>query len=64
MNWVFVDTSDWCAFFDKTDSGHSTATEYLEQITFPLITSNYVIDETLTLVRNRIGHSSATKIGK
>ncbi len=64
MNWVFVDTSAWCAFFDKSDSDHNTATEYFEQISFPLITSNYVIDETLTLVRNRIGHGYAIKIGK
>lgn len=64
MNWIFVDTSAWCAYFDRSDSEHSKVTEYLNQTAFPLITSNYIIDETLTLVRNRIGHSYARKIGK
>ena len=64
MNWLFVDTSAWCAYFDKSDSEHINASEYLEQITSPLVTSNYIVDETLTLIRKRIGHKLAIEIGK
>ena len=64
MNWIFVDTSAWCAYFDKSDSKHHAAIEFIEETTLPLITSNYIIDETLTLTMNHIGHKCATDIGK
>lgn len=64
MNFIFVDTSAWCAYFDKTDAEHTSASQLMNQLTLPLITSNYIIDETLTLIQDRMGHHLAIKIGK
>ncbi len=64
MNFIFVDTSAWCAYFDKTDAEHTSATQFMNRLTLPLITSNYIVDEILTLIQDRIGHHLAVKIGK
>lgn len=36
----------------------------MNNLSLPLLTSNYIIDETLTLVKDRLGHHIAIKIGK
>ena len=64
MNFIFVDTSAWYAYFDKTNAEHTSAAQFMNHLTLPLITSNYIVDETLTLIQNRIGHHLAIQIGK
>lgn len=64
MHLIFVDTSAWYAYFDNSDADHPAAVEFMNNLPSPIITSNYVIDETLTLLRTRIGHSLAVSIGK
>ncbi len=64
MNFIFVDTSAWCAYFDKTDAEHTSAAQFMNQLTLPLITSNYIVDETLTLIQDRMGRHLAIRIGK
>ena len=64
MNFIFVDTSAWYAYFDKSDAKHFSAAQLMSQLTLPLITSNYIADETLTLIQDRIGHHLAVQIGK
>lgn len=53
---IFVDTSAWYAAVVPTDSNHAVATAWLTSNTVPLLTTDYVLDELLTLLRSR-GHS-------
>ena len=46
---VLVDTSVWFPWFVESDSDHGRVTAWLEQNPAPLITTDYIIDETLTL---------------
>jgi len=50
---VLVDTGAWYARLIPTDPDHSAATAWLSQNQEPLITTDYIIDETLTLLRVR-----------
>lgn len=65
----FVDTSAWKALIDQKDQFHSSVREVFDQCrqdkTF-LITSDYVVSETLTLLRVRagLGHGIAIKFGE
>jgi uncharacterized protein len=56
---IFVDTSAWLAISDVRDGNHRKALElHRELLTGKagrLITSDYVLDETLTLMRRRAG---------
>lgn len=50
---IFVDTGAWFASVVPSDSDHSKASEWLSQNTQPLLTTDYVVDETLTLLKTR-----------
>ena len=63
-NFVCVDTSAWYALFDKDDSEHEAAKHFQQINHSPYLTTDYIIDETLTLVRVRLGHRKAVEIGK
>ncbi len=55
---VFVDSSFLKAFIDENDDFHKQAIkifEILKSRSDSLITSNYILDETFTLVRNKCG---------
>ena len=62
MKGLFVDTAGWMACADESDPAHTRARQArdaaLEQGSL-LVTTDYVIDETLTLVRMRLGLSAA-----
>ena len=64
MKRLFVDTAGWMAMADSRDPHHKESSLYrdhsLEQGVV-LVTSNYVLDETLTLIRMRLGIRSAEK---
>lgn len=54
----FVDTSFFKAFIDERDEfhGHSLKIfQKLKQLNIQLITSNYILDETFTVVRSKCG---------
>ena len=59
---VFIDTGAFLAISDKSDTFHKKASsvfqETIEQKA-TLYTSNYVIDETITLIRARVSHRAA-----
>jgi uncharacterized protein len=50
---ILVDTGAWYANFIPTDPDHAAATAWLDGNREPLITTDYIIDETLTLLRAR-----------
>ncbi|MGD9637048.1 MAG: type II toxin-antitoxin system VapC family toxin [Pirellulales bacterium] len=50
---IFVDTGAWFAVFSRRDVSHSAATTFIRSIVEPLVTTDYVVDETLTLLRVR-----------
>lgn len=62
MKYLFVDTSGWMACADAGDPDHQAACtvrdEWLET-EGPLVTTDYVVDETLTLLRFRLGLHAA-----
>jgi hypothetical protein len=62
MKAVFVDTAGWMASADEADPAHRATCDArdaaLEQGNL-LVTTDYVADETLTLIRMRLGLSAA-----
>lgn len=62
MKALFVDTAGWMACADAADPSHATAItardRWLERKGV-LVTTDYVIDETLTLIRFRLGLPAA-----
>ena len=62
MKGVFVDTAGWMACADGSDPAHARACsardELLEEGNL-LVTTDYVLDETLTLIRMRLNLAAA-----
>ncbi len=52
---IFVDTSAWYASVMPSDPNHVAAAGWLKANQEPLLTTDFVIDETLTLLKSR-GH--------
>jgi hypothetical protein len=56
---IFVDTSAWYALFVNEDSNHSSAVAFLNEISSgkfgKMVTTDYVLAETYTLLRLRKG---------
>jgi predicted nucleic acid-binding protein len=52
---IFVDTGAWFAYLIHSDEDHARAVQWMNRNREPLLTTEYVIDETLTLLRSR-GH--------
>ena len=63
MDFIFIDTSALYAYFDQSDSNHSNAFSQIQKIQIPLVTTNYVVDETITLLARNLGVHIAYKIG-
>jgi uncharacterized protein len=61
---VFVDTGDWFACFVRRDPDHKLARSWLSRNEDSLITSDYVLDELLTLLKTRESHVVAVAAGK
>ena len=64
MNRVFVDTGAWYAMTDRKDRDHESIVSALREHRGRLLTSNYVLDETLTLVRFRLGWGVSRQLGE
>lgn len=62
---VIVETSGLYALVDRKDPNHPKAATYLKTITQPrsLILSNHVFNETMTLVKLRLGMAIAVQLG-
>ena len=61
---MFVDTGAWYALIDRKDPDHKAAVDFLSGNKVPLVTSNFVFDETVTLLNSRLGWSIASAFGK
>jgi predicted nucleic acid-binding protein len=63
---AFVDTSAFYALADRGDVNHRRARAALAALSrsgWQLVTTTDVFDETATLVRYRLGHRAAVKVG-
>ena len=60
---TFADSGGWYAAFVTTDPNHPAAQGWLASHTRPLLTTDYVIDETLTLMRARGHRQVAVQFG-
>jgi uncharacterized protein len=60
---VYVDTGGWVAYFDQSDRFHTLVVSYLQatllQATDRLVTSDYVLDETVSFLRYHVSHATA-----
>ncbi len=61
---IFVDTGAWFAAAVPSDPNHPAASSWLSSNTEPLLTTNYVVDETLTLLRARGEKTRALLLGE
>ena len=51
MNPIFVDTGAWFARFVPSDPDHAAARAWFDGNTNPLLTTDYILDELLTLLK-------------
>jgi predicted nucleic acid-binding protein len=61
---IFVDTGAWFARFVAKDPQHETVTARFVNNEEPLLTSDYCVDETLTLLATRSRPSAAMEAGR
>ncbi|MDI3547221.1 MAG: uncharacterized protein PWR10_873 [Halanaerobiales bacterium] len=64
---VFIDTSGWLAVAIKNDKNHRKAVNYYKRILNEgnlLITSDYIIDETITRLRYDLSYGKAIQFKK
>jgi predicted nucleic acid-binding protein len=60
---IFVDTGAWFAAFVPNDADHVAADAWLQANTDVLVTTDYVVDELLTLLKMRGEYQRALAIG-
>jgi predicted nucleic acid-binding protein len=61
---IFVDTGAWFAAAVPSDPDHAAASRWLAGNTEALLTTDYVVDETLTLLRVRGERTRALLLGE
>lgn len=64
---IFTDSSAWIAWFKKDDSNHQRAQQIIESqipADIPLLTSNLVLYEVLTVLSMRAGKNRSLEFGK
>jgi predicted nucleic acid-binding protein len=65
---IFVDTSAFLALEDESDKHHKEALQFRAQELLPgnyeLITTSYILDEILTLIRSRLGIPASIAFSK
>ena len=64
---IFIDTSAIYALASRSDPNHSSAKAKFESIldsNLPLVTHNYVLVESLSLLQHRLGLATATRFGR
>ena len=64
MKDTFVDTWGWCTLADEDEPQHEITAIIVEELADTkrrLITTNFILDETYTLIRMRIHHHAAVE---
>ena len=61
---IFVDTSAWFGCVVPSDDNYLSASRWFSENNEPLLTTDYVVDETLTLLRARGETARAENLGK
>jgi len=61
---IFVETGAWFAAFVPNDPDHPAADEWLATNHEPLVTTDYVLDELLTLLKRRGESQRAERLGQ
>jgi len=64
---IFIDTSGFYALEDKSDKNHQAAKVFWEEVAqkkIPLFTTDYIFDETYTLLRSTLGYKKAIGFGE
>lgn len=65
---IFIDTSAFLALEDESDGHHEEAVRFRNEALLPgnyeLITTSYILDETLTMIRNRLGIPASIDFSK
>ena len=64
MRRVFVDCCAWYAFARQDDADHAAFRRLVEEWQGRLVTSNFIFNETITLIRMRGGHAAACRMGE
>jgi predicted nucleic acid-binding protein len=67
LNKVFIDTGGWYSVCLERDRYHAAGSSYYIQLIqkrASLLTSDYVLDETLTRIRYDAGHTAAMKFAQ
>jgi len=64
LPFIFADTSAWVALLDHKDQNHQAANNFFsfQSLNQPFLTTNFVISETITVVRFKLRHAPAAKI--
>ncbi|MEK7767508.1 MAG: PIN domain-containing protein [bacterium] len=60
---VFVDTSAFFVLADARDREHARVAAWIREATVPLVTSEYVFAETVSLLTKRMGKRAAIQFG-
>lgn len=66
MDKQFVDTGAFIAITDKSDQYHSRAATYFRKLLkfrHPLLTTNFVLDETYTRLKRKLGSKASITFG-
>lgn len=61
---IFVDTSAWFALAVPAASEHDSAVTWLDVNTEPLLTTDYIVDELLTLMKMRREYQRSRRLGQ
>ena len=65
---IFIDTGAFLALEDESDQYHEAALQFREQVLrkgrYEMITTSYILDETLTLIRFRISIKASIDFSK
>ena len=56
-----MDTSGWFALVSRRDHDHGAAKAFFEANRSPLLTTDYVLDETVALLQARLNHAAAVR---
>ena len=64
---LFIDSGAWYALFNKRDTYHQRARSFFETLKgqpIRLVTSDYIFDETITLLRYHTTYQTARQFGE